>query len=279
MRTGTRSKPCSWSGPAHGVVTLDADGSFTYTPEADFFGEDSFTYRASDGDAPVRAGSESPSRCWPTITPVFSSTPVTTFTIDADATGFDGDGVFRVAGARRASRFRSSSNWTFREALYNNEVGIYRVSDQDGRVGNLLPGDAGYAKAALAAGNAQVVFASGASAGAHAELRTGRRRHVCLLRDPERQDLDLPRHQPGQQARRADRSPSSRSPAANPDGFDHLHAEIQPQTGLLALRWEDLTRGGDADYNDVVMTATGLAASSDDVMYVYDAQCAGRGRG
>ena len=45
----------------------------------------------------------------------------------------------------------------------------------------------------------------------------------------------------------------------------------KPQTGLLKLRWEDLTRGGDADYNDVVMTATGLAASSDDVLYVYEA--------
>ena len=37
------------SGPAHGSVELASDGSFTYTPEADFFGDDAFTYRASDG--------------------------------------------------------------------------------------------------------------------------------------------------------------------------------------------------------------------------------------
>ncbi|RIK80010.1 MAG: hypothetical protein DCC68_11820 [Planctomycetota bacterium] len=37
------------AGPAHGVVSLDPDGSFAYTPAADFFGVDSFTYRASDG--------------------------------------------------------------------------------------------------------------------------------------------------------------------------------------------------------------------------------------
>jgi VCBS repeat-containing protein len=37
------------SGPAHGSLTLDADGSFTYTPTADFSGSDSFTYRAGDG--------------------------------------------------------------------------------------------------------------------------------------------------------------------------------------------------------------------------------------
>ncbi|MEJ2748892.1 MAG: Ig-like domain-containing protein [Anaerolineae bacterium] len=37
------------SGPAHGSLTLGADGSFTYTPEAGFYGLDSFTYRADDG--------------------------------------------------------------------------------------------------------------------------------------------------------------------------------------------------------------------------------------
>ena len=37
------------SGPAHGSVELADDGSFTYTPQADFFGDDTFTYRASDG--------------------------------------------------------------------------------------------------------------------------------------------------------------------------------------------------------------------------------------
>ncbi len=37
------------SGPAHGTVTLNSDGSFTYTPNADFYGADSFTYQANDG--------------------------------------------------------------------------------------------------------------------------------------------------------------------------------------------------------------------------------------
>ena len=39
------------SGPGHGTATLDADGSFTYTPAAGFSGSDSFTYRANDGNA------------------------------------------------------------------------------------------------------------------------------------------------------------------------------------------------------------------------------------
>ncbi|RVU15451.1 cadherin-like domain-containing protein [Methylobacterium oryzihabitans] len=37
------------SGPAHGTLQLEANGSFTYTPHADFHGADSFTYSASDG--------------------------------------------------------------------------------------------------------------------------------------------------------------------------------------------------------------------------------------
>ncbi len=38
------------TGPANGDLDLNADGSFSYTPDANFSGEDSFTYRASDGD-------------------------------------------------------------------------------------------------------------------------------------------------------------------------------------------------------------------------------------
>ena len=37
------------SGPSDGDVTLNDDGSFTYRPDPDFQGEDSFTYRANDG--------------------------------------------------------------------------------------------------------------------------------------------------------------------------------------------------------------------------------------
>jgi Ca2+-binding RTX toxin-like protein len=37
------------SGPAHGRLTLNPDGSLRYTPAEDFFGVDSFRYQASDG--------------------------------------------------------------------------------------------------------------------------------------------------------------------------------------------------------------------------------------
>ena len=37
------------NGPSHGALTLNPDGSFTYTPASNYSGTDTFTYRASDG--------------------------------------------------------------------------------------------------------------------------------------------------------------------------------------------------------------------------------------
>jgi VCBS repeat-containing protein len=37
--------------PAHGTLALNSDGTFTYTPNANFSGTDSFTYKANDGTA------------------------------------------------------------------------------------------------------------------------------------------------------------------------------------------------------------------------------------
>src|SRR6185436_10379607 len=37
------------TGPTHGTLTLNANGSFTYVPVTNYNGADSFTYRASDG--------------------------------------------------------------------------------------------------------------------------------------------------------------------------------------------------------------------------------------
>ena len=38
------------SDPAHGTLTFNSDGSFVYSPAAGFYGSDSFTYRAYDGN-------------------------------------------------------------------------------------------------------------------------------------------------------------------------------------------------------------------------------------
>jgi VCBS repeat-containing protein len=46
---GNRLSAVRVSGPSHGTLTLNTNGSFTYTPAANYNGPDSFTYRASDG--------------------------------------------------------------------------------------------------------------------------------------------------------------------------------------------------------------------------------------
>src|SRR5439155_5590911 len=39
------------SGPSHGTLSLSSDGSFTYTPAANYNGGDSFVYQVNDGTA------------------------------------------------------------------------------------------------------------------------------------------------------------------------------------------------------------------------------------
>jgi len=42
-----------FSGPSHGTLTLNPDGSYTYQPGSGFVGDDSFIYSASDGESGV----------------------------------------------------------------------------------------------------------------------------------------------------------------------------------------------------------------------------------
>ena len=44
------------SGATHGLVVVDPDGSYTFTPDPNFSGTDSFTFSATDGDAGVSVG-------------------------------------------------------------------------------------------------------------------------------------------------------------------------------------------------------------------------------
>jgi len=44
----TLSYAKAWE-PGHGTLAVSADGSFAYTPTANYFGQDSFSYSVSDG--------------------------------------------------------------------------------------------------------------------------------------------------------------------------------------------------------------------------------------
>jgi hypothetical protein len=62
----------SFTRPAHGTTTVTGDGSFTYTPAANFTGTDSFSYIASNGTTQSNIA-----RVSLTITDVSSGNPVT----------------------------------------------------------------------------------------------------------------------------------------------------------------------------------------------------------
>ena len=56
--------------PAHGGLALNADGSFSYTPIANYSGPDSFTYKANDGslDSNVATVTLTVTKRTPTVT-------------------------------------------------------------------------------------------------------------------------------------------------------------------------------------------------------------------
>lgn len=69
--------------PAHGQVTINADGSFSFTPDQDWNGDDQFTYKLSDGHVDSNLATVSL-----TVTPV-NDAPVAV--ADIASVGEDGD--------------------------------------------------------------------------------------------------------------------------------------------------------------------------------------------
>ena len=84
---------CWSAGPANGTLTLNADGSFTYTPNANFNGTDSFTYQANDGTADSNVA---------TVTITVNAVNDAPVASDDSYTRRRGHGRSTVAGARRA---------------------------------------------------------------------------------------------------------------------------------------------------------------------------------
>ncbi|SEG42957.1 Ig-like domain-containing protein [Paenibacillus sp. UNC499MF] len=96
------------AGPGHGSVLLNADGTFTYTPAADFNGTDSFSVTVSDG-----SGGTAVSHVTVTVTPV-NDAPVaadvsdvtpedTPVTGQITATDVDGDALTYALGTPPAN--------------------------------------------------------------------------------------------------------------------------------------------------------------------------------
>ena len=82
------------------ALTLNADGSFTYTPSANYNGPDSFTYTANDGQADSNVATVIDQRRRRSTTPRWRTndtatttedTPATTVNVLANDTDVDGE--------------------------------------------------------------------------------------------------------------------------------------------------------------------------------------------
>ncbi|WP_424100227.1 Ig-like domain-containing protein [Moorena producens] len=120
------------------------------------------------------------------------------------------------------------------QAVFQNSFGFYQVDDASGKIGNLNPGDAGYAE--LAVSN-QVDLASGVSGGVLLA--------PFLIANGTVEEF-LTQNPTNQQGSGLNAYFSFLS--ANPDQFDHVRL-----LGDNQFSFEDTFGGGDLDYDDLVV--------------------------
>ncbi|MBI1249378.1 tandem-95 repeat protein [bacterium] len=239
----------------HGALTLADDGSFSYTPNANFTGIDSFVYRAQDADGAYSGSTEVQIQ----VGPAAFAVPGSPDQLYAVQLSIDSVNV---------------------DASYHNELGMYLVTDSQGNVGGLTPDENnGYALAALTDPSRQVLFAQPTD---NADL-IGQTYQVIV---PGGSQLAFYLAQNSTTQEVIDRQTNSLAGAhaffsfseANPDvdstngnEFEHFRVSSLPDN-VVQYEVEDFDGGGDRDYNDLAFTvSTQLVAVSGGVkFYVAD---------
>ncbi|ATA55831.1 hypothetical protein CKY39_23300 [Variovorax boronicumulans] len=131
------------SDPAHGTVTVNADGTYTYTPGANFNGTDSFTVTVSDGH-----GGTTTSTVNVTINPVNDAPTVPNYTettnedtpVSGQVTGsdVDGDTLTYVKGSDPANgtvTVNADGTYTYTPNANFNGTDTFTVTVSDGHGG------------------------------------------------------------------------------------------------------------------------------------------------
>jgi VCBS repeat-containing protein len=120
----------------HGNLTLNANGSFTYQPDAGFAGTDSFAYKANDGTSESNTATVTL-----TVTGTSNNESLETFGIDdGNRTYYEVSSVLNVIRLRNDA---GNGTLTKLEILFNDispngkvRLGVY--ADDNGKPGNLL---------------------------------------------------------------------------------------------------------------------------------------------
>lgn len=174
----------------------------------------------------------------------------------------DDSGIFR-AGAGGIGEVSLPSIYIEREALFDNETGFF-VTDADGSVNGIAPGEDGYAQAALSSSSRQVLFEAGSGVGAVGTPTVGADQNIVfyIVQDASTEEFlaQNPSNTIGIPGDRTVPLAFFSVNEANPDDQDHLRVN-ETEGGLLEFRWEDLTYLGDADFDDVVFPINVVPAS------------------
>jgi uncharacterized repeat protein (TIGR01451 family) len=103
------------TGPAHGTLTLNADGSFVYTPASGYQGLDNFTYKANDGTRDSSVATVSFAISWNRVPIITSLSPTTAtvggpaFTLLVTGTDFVNGSTVHWNGAERTTALLSGT--------------------------------------------------------------------------------------------------------------------------------------------------------------------------
>ena len=133
--------------PTHGDVTLNSNGSFVYTPDPDFFGTDTFTYKASDGSATstettvtitVEGKPDAPTASNDTYTAPNDGTSVLIDVLANDTSAPDGNQTLTITQVSQGSAGGTVAiennmlRYTAAEGTTGNETITYTITDSDG---------------------------------------------------------------------------------------------------------------------------------------------------
>lgn len=219
--TVTEVKPAT-----RGQVTINNDGTITYTPDSGFVATDNFSYTIADSQGNTNNG--------------FVSVNVSSTTIFAE-----NNDIFTANGDVKFTLTQAAAEFV-------NDVGFYFVDDDSGAVNGIAPGEEGYIQAAL--GSSEVIFSAlsetpqlfGDNPTRIVEGFSSERPIGFYLVVDSTTDQVLANLAAGESINNIFFSPNT----ANADNIDHsLVTEVAANT--FTIDWEDLFQGGDFDFNDL----------------------------
>ena len=130
------------STPAHGTVTMNADGTYTYNPNPDFFGVDTFTYQVKDPTGQFKTATETITIVAPPIAAV-SDNYTTPYDTDLAGNASKGDtyapnSVFTATSTPAHGTVTMNPNGTYTYNPDPNFFGVdmfnYQVKDPTGQI-------------------------------------------------------------------------------------------------------------------------------------------------